>query len=463
MTRIHRLIPALIATAAPAGELTLEKKPFHIVQEFSATALPAKSTPIRIDPDAWSSFKILSIADHSANVKKGDALVVFETEDIDKKITDLKRTVEVKTLELAQAELELATMEKTLQEKLNRLQRNADTAAEELAYFTSTRRKALVDSAAQSLKRQEQILASVKEELKQLLQMYEADDITEDTEEIILKNQRDQVAYQQFALRMEILDHKRTIEVSIPRQEISLTEKRDDTALSLAEAKKELPRSVSLKKLEVAGMKTALAKLRESLAETEKDRTFFEIKAPSNGIFYYGNIEDGKWITGDLVKTLEPGGLAPTGKTFATFIPSGSEMSVIAFSNQSTAAALTAGIEGTATLKGREELGIPVKLSQISSSPGTDGNYAMTFSATWPKEASPAAGQSLTVRAVSYSAEKAITVPKKALTFGPQGWTIEVKLADGKTEERTVTRGKDYGDDTQIIAGLEAGQVVIVP
>ncbi|MGJ8642628.1 MAG: hypothetical protein ACSHX9_04405 [Luteolibacter sp.] len=463
MTRIHHLIPALLATAAQAGELTLEEKPFHIVQEFSATALPAKSTPIRIDPDAWSSFKIVSISEHASNVKKGDPLVVFETEDIDKKITELKRSVEVKTLELAQAELALATLEKTLPEKLKRLERSADAAAEELAYFIGTRRKASEESAAVALKRQEQILASVKEELKQLLQMYEADDITEDTEEIILKNQRDQVAYQQFALRMEILNHKRTIEVSLPRQEISLTEKRDDTALSLAEGQKELPRAISLEKLEIAGLKTALSKLRESLKETEKDRTFFEIKAPSNGIFYYGVIEDGKWITGDLIKTLEPGGNAPTGKTFATFIPAGSEMSVIAFSNQDTAAALTTGIEATATLQGREDLAIPVKLSQLSNSPGTDGSYAMTFSATWPKEASPAAGQSLTVRAVSYSAEKAITVPKKALTFGPQGWTIEVKLADGKTEERIVTRGKDYGDNTQILAGLEAGQVIIVP
>lgn len=463
MTRIHHLIPALIATAAQAGELTLEEKPFHIVQEFSATALPAKSKPIRIDPDAWSSFKILSIADHSANMKKGDALVVFETEDIDKKITELKRSVEVKVLELAQAELELATMEKTLKEKLNRLQRSADAAAEELAYFTSTRRKALEDSAAQNLKRQEQILASVKEELKQLLQMYEADDITEDTEEIILKNQRDQVAYQQFALRMEILDHKRTIEVSIPRQEISLTERRDDTALSLAEGKKELPRSIALKKLEVAGMKTALSKLRKSLAETEADRSLFEIKAPSDGIFYHGAIEDGKWITGDLIKTLDPGGLAPIGKTFATFIPAGSELSVIAFLKQEAATALTAGAEGIATLTGLEGQSIPVKLSSLSDAPGTDGTYVTTFTATWPEETTPAAGQSLTVRAVSYSSGKAITVPTKALKFGPQGWTVEVKLADGKTEARTVARGKDYSEETEITAGLEAGQVIIVP
>ena len=64
---------------------------------------------------------------------------------------------------------------------------------------------------------------------------------------------------------------------------------------------------------------------------------------------------------------------------------------------------------------------------------------------------------------VSYTAEKAIVVPTKALSFGPEGWTVKVKLADGKNEARPVTRGKDDGERTEITAGLEVGQVVMVP
>lgn len=463
MKRIHHLIPALIVTVAHAGELTLEEKPFHIVQEFSATAMPAEFTTIRIDPQAWSRFEISSIAQHGIRVKKGDPLLVFETKDIDERLDELKRSAETKALELAKAELEIATMEKTLPENLARLERNAAIAAEELAYFTNTRRKAREEAALEALKGQEQFLASAKEELKQLLQMYEADDITEDTEEIILKNQRDQVARQEFAVRMEELNKKRTIEVTLPREEISLTEKRDDAALRLADGRKEFPRSIALKKLEVESLKVALSGLRESLAETEKDRALFETKAPSDGIFYHGAMEHGKWITGDLIKTLEPGGLAPLGKAFATFIPASSQMLGVAFLNQETAAALATTKTGICALGGREDLNFPVEISAVSSSPHTDGTYLVTFNASWPEELNPAPGQSLSVNAISYSAEKAITVPTKALTFSPQGWAVEVKLADGKTERRVVTRGKNYGGDTEITAGLAAGQVIIVP
>jgi hypothetical protein len=67
------------------------------------------------------------------------------------------------------------------------------------------------------------------------------------------------------------------------------------------------------------------------------------------------------------------------------------------------------------------------------------------------------------VSVISYSNEKAIAVPSKAIELGVKGWTIELKLADGKTERRVVTRGKSTGELTEIIAGAEAGQVVIVP
>jgi len=462
-TSLKYLVPAIIVANAQAGELTLEARPFAVAHTFDATALPLDVVHIRLDPEAWTVFEIVSIADHGSLVKKGDPLLVFNTEDIDLKIADMRQTVATGTLDLAQAELDLATLEKTVPEQLSRLKRGASVAAEELDYFTKTRRKAAEETAGQSLKRQQQMLASYQEELKQLLQMYEADDITEDTEEIILQKQRDSVEYAEFALRMETLDQKRTLEVSLPREAVSLTERRDDTALQLEKASKDLPRTLEQKKLEVAGLKTSLTRNEQALADLKKDRNLFEIEAPADGIFYHGAIQDGKWTTGDLVKSLEPEGSAPVGKDFASFIPTPSNLTVHAFLKQADAAALSSGSEGIATLAGREHLPIPVKIAKLSQTPNPDGSYPATLTATWPESVKPTAGQALEVRMVSYATDKALAVPEKALGFGPTGWTIEVKLADGKTERRTVTRGRTSGEESEITGGLEAGQVVIVP
>ena len=463
MTRILQIIPALIAASAHAGELTLEMKPFSVTHSFSATVLPVDSSPISLDAEVWTDFSIVSIVAHGSSVKKGDPLVVFDAEGIDRKISDTRRALDSETLALAQAELDLATLEKTVPEQLARLKRNAEQAAEELAYFTETRRKASEESAAQSLKRSEQLLASKKEELKQLLKMYEADDITEDTEEIILQQQKDAVEYAEFALRMEVLDQKRTLAVALPREATALTEKRDDTALQLDKATKDLPRSLELNRIEVAALKTSLQRNTEALADLEKDRGLFEIKAPADGTFYHGSIRDGKWTTGDLIKGLKADGSAPVKMAFATFIPSASKMEVCAFLDQATAAVLANGAKGSAALAGRGDITIPVSLASLAATPNPDQTYTATFTAEWPEKLQPVAGQALEIRLVSYASESALTVPSKAIGFGPKGWAVEVKLADGKTEKRPVTKGRSDAEETEITAGLEAGQVVIVP
>lgn len=463
MPRIHHLFPALIASTAFSAELTLEMKPFFIAHSLEATALPDTASPIRLDAEAWIAFKIVSITNHGSSVKKGDTLIVFDVQDIDRKLADTKQAIATATLNLAQAELDFVTLEKTVPEQLARLKRNAAVATEELEHFNKTARKSAEESAGFDLKRREQILASIKEELKQLIKMYDADDLTEETEEIILQKQRDGVEAAEFALRMEILNHQRTIEVSLPRQLTTLAERRDDTALSLDKGAKDLPRSVELKKLEIAALKTGLERDGKTLANLENDRTLFEIKAPEDGLFYHGAIEDGKWTAGELIKTLEPGGAAPLGKTFATFIPSTAKPLIRAFPNQATARVLIEGTEGVAIVPGREDIVIPVSLKSIATTPATDLTHAATFTATWPENLSAVPGQSLQIRVVSHNNEKAITVPTKALTYGPKGWTVEVKLADGKTEKRPVIRGRNDAENTEITAGLEAGQVIILP
>jgi HlyD family secretion protein len=463
MTAFHYLLPTLLITAAHAGEITLAVKPFTVSHSLKATVLPESVVPIRLDAKVWTAFEIVSIANHGTAVKKGEPLIVCKTDAVDEKLADSKQAIAAAELVLAQTELDLATLEKNIPEHLLRIERGAKVAAEELAYFQSTRLDASKQDADHDLKRQKQILASYQEELRQLLKMYKADDITEDTEEIILQKQKDAVEFAEFAVRMETLNHKRTLEVTLPRELIALTEKRDDTALQFSKAKQDLPRSLELKKIEVEKLKVSLKRQREDFAELEQDRKLFEFKAPADGLFYHGSIENGTWSTGDLVKTLVPKGAAPVGKTFANFIPSNSTLVIESFATQADAESLQKGAKGFAVLSGKDDVLIPVTLSKSSEIPTAQGAYPTTFSAEWPKSLTPAPGQTLEVKVISYETEKAITVPTKAIELGAKGWTIAVKLADGKTERRVVTLGKSNGETTEILTGAEADQVVIAP
>jgi HlyD family secretion protein len=463
LTPLH-LIPALIAAASHAGEVTIELRPFAIEKSFNAAALPGGDCVLlKLDSKAWADFKIVQIAEHGSTAAKGGLLVRYDSEEIDRKLVDARSALESSTLALAQAELDARIFQETAPNKLEAARRAAEIAKEENTYFTQTRRKATEDTASQALKRSEQILSNQREELKQLSKMYEADDITEDTEEIILVRQQDAVASAEFALRMEILDHKRTLGVTLPREAKTLADNERDTAISQKKAELDIPRAIELGKLALESLKTANLRANQDLAELEADRALFEFKAPADGTFYHGPIENGRWSPGDIVKTLVPQGHPPVNKAYATFVPATAKLDLVAFLDDATARSLKPGLTGVATLGGREDVEIPVKLLKLATAPVPDGTYRADLSVTWPKDLTPAAAATAQIRLISYQQPAAIVIPNKALDFDAGGWTVEVKLADAKTERRPVKRGRVSKEETEILAGLEVGQVIVVP
>jgi multidrug efflux pump subunit AcrA (membrane-fusion protein) len=458
------LMPVLFAATSQAGEFTVEQRPFTIEKSFNATALPdAGGVLLQIEPETWPDYQIIDLADHGSKVAKGETLVRFDAEAIDKKLADTRRSLESGALALAQAELDLKHLQETSPHKLDAYRRAAEIAREEHAYFIKTRRKAAEQSAAQELEHKKQMLSNQQEELKQLAKMYAADDLTEDTEEIILTRQKDDVATAEFALRMETLDCKRTLEVSLPREAVTLANHERDTTLNLLKAQEEIPRAIALKKIELESLKTSYQREKEALSELEHDRTLFEIKAPADGCFYHGPIENGRWSPAEALKTLYKHGRPPANRPFATFVPATAKLILVAFLDEAAARSLKTDLSGTATLAGREDIEIPVKLGEIAAAPGPDGTYRADLGAAWPNDLTPIAGNTAQIRIIAYHQPAAIFVPTKALAFETNGWTVGVKLADGKTERRPVKRGRVSGENTEILSGLEIGQVVIAP
>ncbi len=376
---------------------------------------------------------------------------------------DARRTLATQALSLAQAELDFKLLQETAPNKLESIRRTAEMAKEENTYFIQTRRKAYEDRAGQEMKRSEQMLANQREELKQLTKMYEADDVTENTEEIILVRQQDAVAAAEFALHMEILDHKRTLEVTLPREAQTLADSERDTATALKKAEVEIPRSIELNQLALESLKTANLRAKQDLADLEADRNLFEFKAPADGWFYHGPIENGHWSPAEIAKNLILHGQLPIHRAFATFVPTSAKLDLVSFLDDASARALRPDLIGIATLPGREDLEIPVKLLKLATAPGPDGTYRADLSVTWPADLTPAAGATAQIRLIAYQQPSAISVPTQAISFEASGWTVEVKLADGKTEHRPVKRGRISNEETEILSGLDVGQVIVIP
>lgn len=447
-----------------AAEITLQPQPFTLEKKLTATVMPLSPvTPVPEAPKRWSDFTIRTLAAHGSRVSKGQKLIEFDPESLDRKLDDARRSITTKALTLEQAEQDLAHLVATRENRLEALRTAARIAREDNEYFVKTSRDAQSRKADQQRDRARQYLDNQAEELRQLEKMYAADDLTEETEEIILTRQKDQVEAAKFALEMETLSQKRTKEVLLPREAIERSDRERDASITWKQAEQSIPRAIELKKAEVESLQIDLQRERESLAELENDRKLMTITAHSDGWFYHGLIENGRWITGEMIKPLVPGGRPLMNRPFATFIPGKSTVGLIAQADGATARSLGKDQSAMAFFPGREDITFEAHLHEIAVVPSPDGQHAMAFKAEWPKDASPVVGSQAELRCIAYHKDQALVVPSQALTFGPRGWEVPVKRADGKIEQRAVKRGRISGSSVEILEGLEAGQVIIVP
>lgn len=468
-----KYLPLLLAAAAsPAADITVEAKPFRIEKSFHATVLPLEPAPVAIDPEGWADFTIEEIVPHGSPVKKGDVLVKFDREGIDKRLEDLRRAVKSRELSLASQELSFAKLEEETALKLEASRRAEKIAAEELAYFTKTGRKVQEEDTLDNLEGTKRRLEAAQEELKQLRMMYDADDLTEQTEEIILKRQEYAVESSQLALKHAELATKRSLDVLLPRRADSLATDARSTAIELEKAEKNLPRALESARLELEAARVAATREKQDLADLEKDAALMEIKAPTNGIFYHGSLEEGRWTLGELAKALTKGGKVPLVKTFASVVPADAALSLVAHVDEPTARSLSEELKGHLTAPGREDLAMTASIGTIAGIPAADGRYRVDLlkeaageaGPAWPEGLHLAPGMNLECRFVVHRKDTAIVIPVKALQPGPAGtWTVNVKTADGKSESRGVTRGRISGDQVEITGGLEEGQVIITP
>ncbi len=166
------------------------------------------------------------------------------------------------------------------------------------------------------------------------------------------------------------------------------------------------------------------------------------------------------------------GGRVPLIRPFASLIPADAELNLVALVDEATARSLKQPLKGSLTAGGREDIALTVEIQGISTYPAVDGKYRIDLLPEWPEDEKlewpadldVASGMNFECRFIVHQQENAVTLPLKALHAADEGkWTVQVKLADGKSEPRAITRGRVSGDRIEILSGLESGQVVVVP
>lgn len=294
-----------------------EKKEVTITGRFVSSQM----TPVSRRLEEWSDMTIKKIVPHGKQIKSGDVLIELDMVDIDDAISDLEHSIATDKLALEQSTEKLAMLKRTTKIDLESAELDNQKAQEELELFRKRDKKFGIEQNEFSLKNSKNRLAYQEEELKQLLKMYEADDLTEESEEIILKRTRDQVEAARFYMKRNKMVYDDYEKYSLPREQKSIETAAEQAAIAMEKAKITLPASIKELELSIQQKEVAHKRSLEKLATLKRDRKTMTIKAPRTGIVFYGECNNGAFPSPrTLSKELRANGSLKSDNVFMTIV-----------------------------------------------------------------------------------------------------------------------------------------------
>jgi multidrug resistance efflux pump len=477
------LLPVALA-ADPSSEATSQSKQKKAKQEkadathraeperlkisvdLSGTFEADQMIPLALHPESWSTFTVIRAVPHGQAVKKGQKLVWLDTSDIDQQLADLKLTLQLGQLDerIAEANLQMAKASTPLD--LAAAERAKRIAQEDLQYFLETERKHDEQSAEFSVRSSRQSLQYAQEELKQLEKMYQADDLTEETEEIILQRARNDVQRAEFYLKSAELRAGRTLKTDLPRRQTQMKEAATRAELELAKAKGSLPAQLEKQLLEYQKQRITNQRNARKLKQLQKDRQMMDITAPADGVVYYGQCKRGKWSAMDPTSsTLRRGGKLAPHSVFMTLLrPQSLHVRVDVPEKQLHK--LRQGLQGTAKATGYPEWPLPVRLQRLSTYPVAEGTFDGVLSVELGEHGkSIVPGMTCQVTLIAYDKADALAVPAGAVFEDPEDGPrnlLYVRAPDGTVKARKVQVGRKTEQKWEIRKGLDSGELVLL-
>ena len=424
---------------------------FKIEVELDALFTSGSEHKLSLTPKAWGEMTVLSAVPLGSRVKKGDKLITIDTTKLERAIREIELSEPAVKLALKIAEAEVASLEKTTPRQLHAARRNKSIAGENWAYYESTGYPEAVRSVEKSIQYAQQSYEYSKEEYEQLKKMYEADDLTEETEEIVLRRAKNSFERSTENLRLAKMRIARDLKILMPRQRVASKADAEAADINFFHTIQNLPRLLEQKRYALEKARRDRAKAVKNLKNLKADLASFDIRSPAEGIVYYGLSKRGHWITAAAIaKKLIPGGKLAPREVFITVAETGS-LNLTAAVPEEKLANLKPGLSAIAVPLSNPSLSIKATTTHVNYIPGA---FSVRFSSDI-RNNRLFPGMRAKVKVTASEYKDVITIPNNLI----QGNSVWI-MADGKKQKKTVKKGATNGKVTVILKGLNAGDKV---
>ena len=455
--------PAKDAAAKPATQ-KLKKGPFRVEVALDGVFEAQNQAELFIRPQEWAVLSVLKAIEHGAVVKQGDLVLALDTEKIDRVITDLRSEMELTDLALKLSVAQLAAMEKVapLEEQANA--RSRRMVEEDWKRFQDVEKPLMVKVTEFHLKASQEMLEYAEEEYRQLEKMYKADDLREETEKIVLRRAKNGVDRAKLSLELAQAAHEEALKLSLPRLEERTKDLTEHARIDTEFTKISLPLAMSKRRLEADKLQVARNLGEEKLKKLIADREAMIVKAPIDGVVYYGRSVRGKW-SAMTVETLRRGATVMPNEVFMTVVQT-RPMTIRTTVPESQVQRVHTGLQAFVQPTGFSALKLSAVVQRVGAIPmGSSGFDCQLTVAAEGLTSAIVPGMNCEMKLIPYKKTDALTVPLKAVfteEFDPAKQYVYLQGKDGKPQKRVVTLGERNDKQAEVLQGLAEGDEILL-
>jgi multidrug efflux pump subunit AcrA (membrane-fusion protein) len=444
----------------------VERKPLRIDVKLDGVFVADQMEEVALRPEVWTQFKVLEAVEHGTVVKKGDVLVRFDDEKIEDELAEQSIDQRIGELSLMQEEEEFPRDEKLLELKYDQAKTTHDQLVEDFEYYKKVDRPFMVRIAEYRYNSAKEDLDSQREELEQLEKMYEADEVTEDTEAIVLRRQRFEVATAELVLELQKSSRDYTLNVVLPRNDESYAKQLEESDLKFAQVKTARDMGLTRGKYELEKKREARATSVERNAKLLSDRALMELRAPTDGTVYYGRCVNGKWAEiSSLTPKLQPFGTVAANTVLMTIVkqrPLHVETKLAEKDLPDFKQGLAAEVVPTAD----DDLELSGKVTEILPIPDGGNKFQMQMDVNLAEAPEwLVAGMNCEATVTVYENKSALVIPTDLVqTDKEDEKTKYVMVLDPKEEKpirRNVKLGRSKDKLVEVLRGLKEGDEIV--
>jgi len=444
----------------------VEHKPLKIEVKLDGYFVADEMKEIALRPEVWTRFKVLEAVEHGTAVKKGQVLIRFDDEKIEEELSDESIDQRIGELSLMQDEEEFPRNEKLLEIAFEEAKTDHEQLVEDFEYYKNTDRPFMVRIANYQYNRAKEDLESQREELAQLEKMYEADELTEETEEIVLRRQKFEVATAELVLELQADSRDYTLNVILPRNDESFARRLEESNLKFERAKTKKEIGLTRGKYELEKKRDTRVDSVEKHAKLVSDRSLMVLRAPTDGVVYYGRCINGKWSEVSTLSTkLRPYGTVTPNTVLMTIVKQ-RPLHVETKLTEKDLPDFKTDLAAVITPEADDDLKLKGKITEIQSIPDAANRFEMLLSVDLSDAPEwLVAGMKCETTVKVYENKQALLIPTDLVQTDEEDETTKyVMLVDSEKDEpvrRDVKLGRSKDKQVEVLRGLDEGDEIV--